>query len=747
MKDPSEWCAPMVPVMKKNGDVRITVDYKQLNKAVKRQQHMIPNLEDFAPKLAGSKILSSLDAAGGYYQIPIVAESSKYTTFMTPFGRYRFQRIPMGITMAPEVFQKKMEELLQDEDGCIVIMDDILIYGRDQEQHDRRLNSVLKKINASGLKLNKGKCKFRKSELPYFGHIVGEDGIRPNPERITAITNLAAPKNVEELRRCLGMINYLGRFLPSLSDTIKPLTELLREDTAWTWDEPQESAFQLVKQKVSQTPTLCFYQPDSETIVSADASSYGLGGVLLQRQSDRIVPIAFCSRTLSPAECQYAQIEKECLASVWACERFERYLIGLPEFELQTDHKPLVPLMTSKDLDQGPVRCQRLLIRMMRFNAKVRHVPGKHLLVADALSRSPLPHTEEDIKQAEAVSHYVATVTACLPASDPQLERIKSMTARDPLLQQTATYIVEGWPESVSLPMVPYEQVRAELSTTDGLILRGNRIVVPQILQREMIERIHEGHQGKAKCRERANDAVWWPGIGRDITNRVESCQECMRNKPAQQKEPLKPTPLPGRPWEKLGCDLAEYQRKQYLITYDYYSRWIDIKLLHSTTATAVISKLKDLFSNQGIPDVVQTDNGPQFSGTEFEEFAGHYGFRHATSSPYMSQANGGVERAVGIAKKILAQKNPELALLNYRSTPHSAIEISPAEALMGRKLRTRLPVHAASLKPQQQNHEKIEKSDAKAKENYKRHYDNRHGAKPLSNLSPGQAVFNETTD
>jgi len=170
---------------------------------MKRQQHIIPNLEDFAPKLAGSK----------------------------------------------------MEELLQDEDGCIVIMDDILIYGRDQEEHDRRLNSVLKKINASGLKLNKGKCKFRKSELPYFGHIVGEDGIRPNPERITAITNLAAPKNVEELRRCLGMINYLGRFLPSLSDTIKPLTELLREDTAWTWDEPQESAFQLVKQKVSQTRT------------------------------------------------------------------------------------------------------------------------------------------------------------------------------------------------------------------------------------------------------------------------------------------------------------------------------------------------------------------------------------------------------------------------------------------------------------------------------------------------------------
>ena len=739
MEEPSEWCAPMVPVIKKSGKVRITVDYKQLNKAVKRQQHMLPNLEDVSPSLAGATIFSSLDAASGYYQIPLDESSSRITTFMTPFGRYRFRRIPMGITMAPEVFQDKMEKLLENHDGCVVIMDDILVYGRSMEEHDARLSKVLHTIEKSGLRLNKEKCSFRETELTYFGHLVGRDGIKPNPDRVKAIVNMSAPKDTTELRRCLGMINYLGRFIPALADTLKPMSELLREDAQWAWGQPQQVAFDKVKEKMCNAATLHYYQPDRETVVSADASSYGLGGVLLQRHSEGLVPIAYCSRTLTSAERRYAQIEKECLASVWACEKYQKYLIGLPEFELRTDHKPLVPLMMSKDLDQGPIRCQRLLIRLMRFNPRVVHVPGKDLVIADTLSRSPIAHTAEDEMMVEEVEEYLQSAAACLPTSTTQLEVIKAETARDTVLQQVAKYITEGWPESVSFPMKPYLQVRGEMSVADGLVLRGQRITIPHKLQRDILEKIHEGHQGKNKCRERANSAVWWPGIGQDINAIIEACQFCIEHKPAQRQEPLKPTPLPLRPWEKIGCDLCEYEKRQYLITYDYYSRWIDIKWLRSTTSAAVIGKLKELFSTHGIPAQVHSDNGPQFVAGEFAEY---YGFKHSTSSPYMSQANGGAERGVGIAKKILAQDKPDIAILNYRASAHSATGISPAEALMGRKLKTRLPVLPEVLAPNQPDHEEIKVSDDRAKAQYKRYYDQRHGAQPLSHLQPGQAVL-----
>ena len=583
---------------------------------------------------------------------------------------------------------------------------------------------------------------FKKAELQYFGHIVGKHGIKPNPGRITAVTTLASPENVAELRRCLGMINYLGRFLPSLSQIIKPMTELLKENTAWSWGPQQETAFKQVKEMVTRAPTLGYYQPECETIVSADASSYGLGGVLMQRQKDRIVPIAFCSRTLTPAECHYSQIEKECLVSVWTCEKFQRYLMGLPDFELQTDHKPLVPLMMSKDLDQGPIRCQRLLMRLMRFNPHVRHVPGKTLTIADALSRSPLPHTAEDEKRVEEIEMYIETVTKCLPASITQVERVKRSTAQDPLLQQIAAYVMDGWPASVSLPVVPYEQVKGELSLYDGLLLRGQCMVIPQELQREMLERIHEGHQGKVKSRERANSAVWWPGLSRDISALIEACPVCTENRPAQRHEPLKPTKLPGRPWEKIACDLCEHKQKHYLVTYDYYSRWIDIKLLQSTTSNAIIAKLKNVFSVHGIPDVLQSDNGPQFSASEFQSFANFYGFKHVTTSPYMPQANGGVERTVGISKKILSQKNTDLALLNYRATAHTATGISPAEALMGRKLKTRLPILPVNLEPQVHSYSDIAKADERAKKSYKMHYDKRHGVRSLPELNPGQSVL-----
>lgn len=245
------------------------------------------------------------------------------------------------------------------------------------------------------------------------------------------------------------MVQYLGRYLPSLSAAIKPLNDLLKSDTAWSWDTPQAEAFSKVKQLVCTAPTLSFYDITKHTIVSADASSYGLGAMLLQRHDDGLKPVAFCSRTLTDSETRYAQIEKECLAAVWACERFSQYLYGLESFTVHTDHKPLVPLINNKDLDTVPLRCQRVLMRMMKYNPIAE--PGKTLTVADTLSRQPLPAVQSEVS--ELICDVIAFENAAhnaRPVSPSKLERIKQETSTDYELQVVSGLVAQGWPAHVS---------------------------------------------------------------------------------------------------------------------------------------------------------------------------------------------------------------------------------------------------------------------------------------------------------
>ena len=604
--EPTEWCAPIVPVPKKNGQVRICVDLRKLNEAVKRERYVLPSLDDIAPSLQGSKVFSKLDAASGFWQIPLHTESSKLTTFITPFGRFCFRRLPFGIFSAPEIFQRLMTDLLQGIPGTKVIMDDILIYGKSIEEHDSHLDGVLDTVQRSGLKLNKAKCELRKEELGFFGHRVGKDGIKPDPEKVRAIIELSPPSNVSELRRLLGMVNYLGKFLPDLSSILQPLNDLLKISSAWVWGSPQAEAFEQVKQLISTAPVLAFYDPNRKTVVSSDASSYGIGGVLLQEGDDKSFrPVAFCSRTLAQSEQNYAQIEKECLAAVWACEKFYRYLAGLHVFELRTDHKPLVPLINQQTLDRVPIRCQRLLMRLRRFNVIAVYIPGKDLvllmLFADALSRSPLPFSTNGCDNLDdEVQVFLNAVESSRPGSEEKIQLIEKTTREDQELQEVTKLVLNGWPKCQT--QVP-ENVRSffpycgELSYVDGKLIYRDQIVIPASMREEILQRIHDGHLGVTKCLERANSSVWWPGISKDIKERVSRCDFCQVNRPSQRREPLKPTPLPERPWQKVAVEALELDGKKYIVVVDYYSRYLEIAYVSDLTCRMVIAKLKNIFS------------------------------------------------------------------------------------------------------------------------------------------------------
>ena len=264
-------------------------------------------------------------------------------------------------------------------------MDDILIYGATRKEHDERLRKVLERLTSLGITLNAEKCSFTQSSIKFLGHVIDADGIRPDLDKVTAITQFSKPTCVGDVRQFLGMVNQLSKFSPHLAELTQPLRELLVKDNMWVWGEPQQSSFDRVKEALIVSPVLALFNPNLETILSADASSHGLGAVLMQRQeSGEVKPVSYVSRAMTQTEQRYAQIEKEALAFTWACERLSDYLIGL-QFHVQTDHKPLVPLFSSKNLEELPLRVQRFRMRMMRFQYTISYVPGKNLEIADTL--------------------------------------------------------------------------------------------------------------------------------------------------------------------------------------------------------------------------------------------------------------------------------------------------------------------------------------------------------------------------
>ena len=339
------------------------------------------------------------------------------------------------------------------------MMDDILVYGRTCEEHDDRLRHVLQCLSDMGMTLNPEKCAFAQKSVKFLGHLIDSQGIRPDPNKVEAIVRFTTPTHVGDVRRFLGMINQLSKFSPNLADMTQPMRELLVKDRAWVWGEPQQQAFTRVKEALVASPVLALFDPNLETVLSADASSYGLGTVLLQRQaSGELQPVAYVSRAMTSTEKRYAQIEKEALAFTWACERLSDYLVGL-QFHINTDHKPLVPLFSSKNLEELPVRVQRFRMRMMRFRFTISHVPGKELTIADALSRAPVssPSTADQLLQQEATA-YVNSVLQSLPATEERLQEIRQSQEADGVCQQIAEYCRSGWPDrnTLSAEVKPY---------------------------------------------------------------------------------------------------------------------------------------------------------------------------------------------------------------------------------------------------------------------------------------------------
>ncbi|UYV70501.1 K02A2.6-like [Cordylochernes scorpioides] len=714
----SEWCLPMVLVAKPSGKLRICVDLSILNKNILREIHPIPVVEHTLAQLKGAKVFTKLDANSGFWQIPLSSESSALTTFITPFGRFRFKRLPFGISSAPEIFQKRMGQILEGLEGTLCHMDDIMVYGSCQEEHDKILETL--------------------QLLSFLGHQIGPNGIQVDPKRKRAILEFPKPRSVKELKQFLGMVNFSARFVPNLAEILHPMNKLLSKKEEWIWGDDQDRAFDQIKKNLTSAPGLALYDPSLPITVSADASSFGLGAVIWQTKDGLRQVIAYASRRLSETEKRYAQIEKEALAITWACEKFKQYIQGLV-ITLETDHKPLVPIFTSKNIDDLTPRIQRLRLRIMRYSYKIVHTPGKNLIVADALSRSPRTKVGTQELEEELCA-YVQQVVSFMPISDVRVKEIKESQDKDQVIQNIIKYTQEGWPErtNVSMSESQYWPAKDDFSVENGILLKGSRYVIPENIRKGLLQRIHEGHLGIVKCRERAKGSVWWPRITSEIEEMVRTCPMCIEER-TNRHQPLIPSELPNCPWEKVGVDLFTLKGQNYLVIADYYSRYPEIARLEDMTSASIIVHCKSIFARHGIPLEVRSDNGPQF-GSLFKEFAHEYGFTHVTSSPRYPQSNGFIESFVKIVKeRISKSKDPYLALLAYRATP-LANGFSPAELSMGWRVRTTIPTPAKQHQPPNlknwKNHEAIQRK----KQKY--YYDRAKGVRELPPLDVNDRVW-----
>ena len=506
----SSWAAPIIPIVKIDGSIRICGDYKlTVNQAARVDKYPLPKAEELTlfASLAGGTKFSKLDLAHAYQQVCLDEASKHLTTINTHRGLFIYNRLPFGVSTAPAIFQRIVDSLLQGIANVVAYLDDILITGRNDEEHLQNLERVLTKLDEAGLHLKMSKCSFMSVSVEYLGHRIDDQGLHPTQAKVQAVKEAPVPTDVTKLKSFLGLINYYWKFLPDLSSVLAPLNELLQKGGKWNWTGAQQAAFERAKNLLQSLALLVHYDPAKQLILACDASPYGVGAVLSQCQEDGCErPVAFASRSLSAAEKNYSQLEKEGLAIVFGVKRFHQYLYGR-HFLIFSDHQPLrrrfsetkaVPPMASG-------RIQRWALTLSSYEYELRYRRGKDQGNCDALSRLPLP----DCPKTVPIPGDILLLTEQLSSSPITAKEIKVMTEKDQVLSKVLHFVLHGWPQTkVEEELRPYYTRRNELSHFDGCLLWGSRVIVPPQAQETVLKILHEGHPGSTRMKQLARDYV-----------------------------------------------------------------------------------------------------------------------------------------------------------------------------------------------------------------------------------------------
>ncbi|EYB97728.1 hypothetical protein Y032_0138g2082 [Ancylostoma ceylanicum] len=785
-KSKSPWAFPIVLVEKKDGSLRLCVDYRELNKRIVQDSYPLPTMDALLQSLSGKRFFSTLDLCSGYWQIPVAQKDKEKTAFTTPVGLFHFCVTPFGLSTSPPVFQRMMDTLLHgligEEIFCYI--DDIIVCTETEERHVELLKEICTRMIDANLRLKAQKCYIMQTEVSFLGHIIDEQGVHMDPEKVRAIEMYPTPKNVKELKTFLGMAAFYRKFCLGFSKISGCLYSLTSPKAKWLWESQQQAAFENLKKMITTAPVLT--QPDIEKartgsrpfVIFTDASTYGIGAVLSQEDDDGLLhPVYFASKSLSKSERRYHVTDLEALALVFAVRRFHMFIYGVKTV-VKTDHQPLTALFKRSNVS---ARVLRWALELQRYHLEIQFVKGRANAVADALSRG-LPKGLEDAPSSmEGLNDAVVNTMEVKEKSkwfkeletDPQLGAVIRHIEKG---GNEGTISFAGMKHPIRMEDFVVDEGELKMYTEDGSLV----LVVPKSARFEIFHEAHSGtfagHFSTHKLYNLLRKRVFWPGMIQDVRKWTKECQKCfIYNANQAIVPPLKPI-ITTNPYELVGVDILELgitsKGNRYAVTIiDHFSKYGAAYPVPDKTAETVANTLFLRWIAEGCrwPKAIMSDKGGEFENKVMQEITKITGIQHVTTKGYNPRENGITERLNGTIVAMLRKSTPvatewdtrlPYCMMAYNITPHAATGESPYFLLHGRD-----PVFPSAIAPTNgiswykmhetldhykteilqaitETQERVRDYNERVRESMKKVYDERNKVHKLRNPKVGDRVY-----
>ena len=710
---PSTWCSRMCIQTKKNGKPRRVIDLQPLNKHAVRQTHAVESPFHIASEVPPNTYRSTTDAWNGYHSVPIKKEDRHLTTFITPWGRFRYRTTPQGFLAAMDAYCHRFDLITRDVKDKKRCVDDSILWGETIEENFMKTCRYLTLTGGAGIIMNPDKFVFCRKKLEFLGFELTEDGVEPGRELLKSILEFPRPRDISGIRSWFGLVEQVA-WAFSKTDIMNPLRHLLSPNSEFLWTQELNNSFERSKQEIIKAVKngVKSFDPKGTTCIATDWSKSGIGFCLLQKTCnctditpvccpDGWVLVLCCSRYTSPAESRYSPVEGECLGVAWSLNKAKYFVLGCENLIVAVDHKPLLGILGDKSLEEiDNPRLENLKEKTLRYRFSIVHVAGVKNKVADASSRFPTSDPEHmdlatlqaagkinemrltrelvrstwqepstgDIRDSESVEDAVEA-TLCATISSISIggsadtcqavtwEGVVKESSTDPVIRQLVELVRIGipeardrWPPNLS----DYYRARNDLSEKDGVVTYKRRIVVPGNLRKEVLDILHAAHQGCSSMEARASQSVWWPGMKDQIAKRRAACQCCTQAAPSQPALPPVHPPRPDYPMQQICSDVAHYSGHTYVVIVDRFSNWPSVYKVQK--AEGLIRALRWHFVAHGAAEEISSDGGPEYTAGVTEQFLKRWGVSHRLSSAYHPHSNLRAELGVKVVKRMLRE-------------------------------------------------------------------------------------------